>query len=58
MPKQRFQVLLEPEQLAAMREIEELTGAPIGEQIRRAVGQWLLEQKKTGRKQAATRKRP
>jgi hypothetical protein len=33
--------MLEPEQLAALRRREEETGAAIGEQIRRAIDQWL-----------------
>jgi hypothetical protein len=60
-PKQRFQVMLEPEQLAALRQIEEETGAPVGEQIRRAIDQALQEKGvtvKSERKRAATRKRP
>jgi hypothetical protein len=57
-PKQRFQVLLEPEQLSALREIELRTGASIGEQIRRAIDQRLGNQKKAERKRAVTRKRP
>jgi hypothetical protein len=57
-PKTRFQVMLEPDQLAAMRRIEEETGAPIGEQIRRAVNEWLKARgDKTERKRASTRKR-
>jgi hypothetical protein len=58
-PKTRFQVMLEPEQLAAMRRTEEKTGAAIGEQIRRAIDEWLRRQGgKTERKRARTRKRP
>ena len=58
-PKQRFQILLEPEQLAALRRIEQETGAPIARQIRMAVQRWLGEKgEKTGRKRTVTRKRP
>lgn len=58
-PKQRFQILLEPEQLEALRRIEERTGAPVARQVRMAVDRWLGEQceKETGRKRAVTRKR-
>ncbi|HXG90176.1 MAG TPA: ribbon-helix-helix domain-containing protein [Vicinamibacterales bacterium] len=61
-PKQRFQVLLEPEQLAALRDIERRTGAAVARQIRMAVDRWLTDEqvnkKKTERKRAVTRKRP
>jgi hypothetical protein len=43
-PKTRFQILLEPEQLAALRRIQERTGAPVATQIRRAVQKWIAEQ--------------
>jgi hypothetical protein len=58
-PKQRFQILLEPDQLEALRRIEERTGAPVARQIRMAVDRWLSERgEKTERKRASTRKRP
>jgi hypothetical protein len=58
-PKQRFQILLDPEQLDALRRIEQRTGAPIARQIRIAVDRWLEEQgERTDRKRAPTRKRP
>ncbi len=58
-PKTRFQILLEPEQLAALRRIQERTAAPVASQIRRAVEKWIAEQgEKTERKRASTRKRP
>ena len=41
MPKVRCQILLEPEQVAALRRIEARTGAPLSVQIRRAVNMWL-----------------
>jgi len=33
-------VMLDPEQLEIVREIEQRTGVPVGEQIRRGVGLW------------------
>jgi len=39
--KRRFQVMLEPAQLEALRKIERETGAPIAAQIRRAIDRWL-----------------
>ena len=43
-PKQRFAVMLEPGQLAALQEIERRIGAPISEQIRRAIDAYLATQ--------------
>jgi hypothetical protein len=43
--KQRFQLVIEPGQLAALRAIEAKTGARISEQIRRAVDAYLETQK-------------
>jgi hypothetical protein len=40
----RFQVMLEPKQILAMRRIEERTGAALAEQIRRAVDVWVKAQ--------------
>ena len=40
-PLLRFQVLLKKEQLAALREIEQRTGASVGALIRLAVDAWL-----------------
>lgn len=59
-PKQRFPVMLEPAQLAAMKTIEERTGARVSEQIRRAIDRYLesAEGGKSDRKRALTRKRP
>ena len=58
-PKQRFQILLEPEQLEALRRIEKRTGAPVTRQIRMAVDRWLSEQgDEAGRKRVVARKRP
>jgi hypothetical protein len=57
-PKTRFQILLEPEQLAALRRIQERTAAPVASQIRRAVEKWIAEQgEMTERKRPASRKR-
>jgi hypothetical protein len=56
-PKTRFQVMLEPKQLDALRRNEAETGAPIGEQIRRAINEWLRRGgEKTERKRGTTRK--
>jgi hypothetical protein len=58
-PKTRFQILLEPDQLAALRRIQERTGAPVASQIRKAVEKWIAEQsERMDRKRARTRKRP
>jgi hypothetical protein len=58
-PKTRFQILLEPEQLDALRRIEKRTGAPVARQVRMAVHRWLGERgEKPDRKRAQTRKRP
>ena len=43
-PKQRFPVMLEPQQVALMKAIEQKTGAPVAEQIRRAVNAYLEQQ--------------
>lgn len=40
-PKQRFQVVLEPEQLEALRAIQDRVGAPISTQIRKAIDIYL-----------------
>jgi hypothetical protein len=40
-PLQRFQVLLKPEQIAALRQIERRTGTSMGGLIRLAVDAWL-----------------
>lgn len=44
-PKQRFQLMLEPNQIAALRRIEKRTGAALAEQIRRAVDVWVRGQR-------------
>lgn len=42
-PKTKFNLLLEPEQLAALREIQTITGATVAEQIRRAIADWIAK---------------
>ncbi len=53
---------LDPELLDGLRAVKDRTGIPIAEQVRRAIVKWLEEQgegeQKSGRKRAATRKRP
>jgi hypothetical protein len=56
MPKQRFPVMLEPEQLKKLRAIQDKTGARVGEQIRRAVAKWIAEQDGGGRSVKKTRR--
>ena len=54
-------VRLEEELLDALQEVKDRDGIPITEQVRRAIRTWLEERGvavKTGRKRAATRKRP
>jgi hypothetical protein len=41
-PKQRFPVMLEAHQLAALRRIDQQHGIRVSEQIRRAIDHWLL----------------
>jgi hypothetical protein len=58
-PKTRFQILLEPEQLAALRRIQARTAAPVASQIRQAVEKWIAEHgEQTDRKRVSPRKRP
>ena len=52
-PKYRFNVMIEPERLELLREIERRTGATPSEQIRRAVDAYLELQKVVGKKEAA-----
>ncbi len=56
-PLERFQVLLKPEQLAALRRIEQRTGTSVGSLIRLAVDEWLMKGDKAERKRADTRTR-
>jgi hypothetical protein len=56
-PKTRFQILLEPEQLEALRRIQERTAAPVASQIRRAVEAWIAEHdQKSNRKRSASKR--
>ena len=43
-PKTKFNFMIEPAQLAALRQVEERTGAAVAEQIRRAINLWLAAQ--------------
>jgi len=43
-PKVRFQILLEPVQLEALRKVEAKTGVPVARQIRMAVDRSLKGQ--------------
>jgi len=43
-PKQKFNLVIEPVQLAALKAIEKRTGARISEQIRRAIQAYLENQ--------------
>jgi hypothetical protein len=58
-PLQRFQVLLKPEQIARLREIEQRTGTSMGALIRLAVDDWLAtaDTKEARRSRAVPRKR-
>jgi len=57
-PKTRFQILLEPEQITALKRIQDRTAAPLAAQIRRAVDTWIAEQgEKTEGKRRASRRR-
>jgi hypothetical protein len=57
-PKTRFQILLEPEQLDALRKIQTQTGAPVASQIRHAVEQWIAKrgERKASRRRATSRR--
>lgn len=58
-PLQRFQVLLKPEQLEALRAVEQRTGTSMGALVRLAVDEWLQKSgdKKAERKRPGSRKR-
>jgi hypothetical protein len=51
MPKQRFNLSIEPRQLAALKRIEQKTGARASEQIRRAIDLWLSAHERPDRPQ-------
>jgi len=58
-PLQRFQVLLKPEQIGALRSIEQRTGTSMGALIRLAVDAWLEKgDVKADRKRSSKRSRP
>jgi hypothetical protein len=40
-PKAKFNLLLEQDQLDALRDIQTATGATVAEQIRRAIADWI-----------------
>jgi Ribbon-helix-helix protein, copG family len=51
---------LDPDLIAGLEQIKQKTGAPVAEQVRRAIRAWLASQgiaEKPERKRAATRKR-
>jgi hypothetical protein len=52
-PKYRFNVMIEPERLALLREIERKTGATPSEQIRRAIDAYLQAQTIVSQKEVA-----
>jgi hypothetical protein len=43
-PKERFQALVEPQQMAVLREIERRTGARLSELVRRAIDLYISTQ--------------
>jgi predicted DNA-binding protein len=51
---------LDPELIEGLQAVKDKTGAPIAEQVRRAIVAWLEQNgvTKTDRKRAGTRKRP
>ncbi len=50
-PKRPFNLMLEPKQIQALREIERRTGAPPSEQIRRAIDTYLQTQSVLSKKE-------
>jgi hypothetical protein len=52
-PKRRFSMMVEPKQIDVLREIERRTGAPISEQIRRAVDAYIATQTIVTKKEVA-----
>jgi hypothetical protein len=59
-PRTRYNFWIDEEQREGLRAVKERDGVLESEQIRRAIDKWLAEKgvRKTGRKRAATRKRP
>jgi hypothetical protein len=43
-PKERFQALVEPQQMAVLRELERRTGARLSELVRRAIDLYISTQ--------------
>ena len=61
MPKRRYSFWIDDDQLAALRHLKERDGVLESEQLRRAIGLWLVKKgvaTKAERKRAVTRKRP
>ena len=59
-PLDRFQVLLKPDQLEALRRIEQRTGTSVGALIRLAIDAWLEsngETKNAAPRRAQTRRK-
>jgi hypothetical protein len=52
-PKYRFNVMIEPERLDLLREIERKTGATPSEQIRRAIDAYLQAQTVLNKREVA-----
>jgi hypothetical protein len=53
-----MQILLEPEQVTALKRIQQRTAAPLAAQIRRGVDMWIAAQgKEPERKRPASRTR-
>ena len=61
-PKKLAAYRLDTELIEGLEQVKEKTGAPIAEQVRRAIKAWLATNgvivQKSDRKRASTRKRP
>jgi predicted DNA-binding protein len=61
-PKKLAAYRLDTELIEGLEQVKEKTGAPIAEQVRRAIKAWLasngVDVQKSDRKRAMTRKRP
>ena len=60
-PKQMISLRLDPNLLNAMRVLKDEEGIPVAVQLEKAAREWLAKRGlkvKSGRKRAATRKRP
>jgi hypothetical protein len=53
----RFQIVLEPEQLEALRQIQQETDQPVSRQIRSAIDEWLQRQRSGKAERTRPRKR-